>query len=171
MHNTLKGAHITIIAAHTSAGVIGRAGTLPWHVPSDLQRFKQLTMGKDVIVGRTTFESIVRHNKGKIPGGRRFIMLTRTCILCNDVYATAVTFEEAVLLANRSPEIFVAGGASVYQEALPFAQRMHLSEIHIEEPGDTHFPEWDKDEWRCAFTYVSETWREPKVTHRIWERK
>ncbi len=171
MYKVSQSKRIVIVAAHSTKGVIGRAGTLPWCVPSDLRRFKRITMGKDVIVGRKTFESIRRHNNEKVPGGRRFIVLTRSRILHNEDYTTAATFEEALRLANRSSEVLIAGGVSVYEEGLRVATRMHLSEISVDEPGDTYFPPWDQDQWHCNLTITTHMAREPKVVYRIWDRK
>ena len=162
---------VTIIAAHSPHGVIGRAGAIPWHVPSDLTRFKRLTMGHDVIVGRTTFESILRHNNGKLPGGRHFIVLSRRRTFEYSAYTTAVTPEEALFLANRSNEVFVAGGAQVYGEMFPYANRLHLTEIGVDVEGDTYLPEWSMSGWQLCHTMVTMMHNEPEVTHRTWERK
>lgn len=125
--------------------VIGRDGALPWRLPADLKRFKQLTMGHALIVGRKTWESI-----GRPLPGRTMIVVTRQPGYQAEGARVVHSVEEALRLAREvSPEeAFVAGGADLYRETLPLADRLHLTRIEQEFPGDTRFPEFDESQWR-----------------------
>jgi dihydrofolate reductase len=129
---------LSIIAAVASNGVIGRAGKLPWHLSDDLRRFKRLTMGHTLIMGRRTWESI-----GRPLPGRRIIVVTRQPRYpVPEVVRTAASFEEAVRLAAAAgeEEVFVVGGAELYREALPRADRMYFTSVLADVEGDTYFP-------------------------------
>ena len=134
---------ITLIAAVARNGVIGKDGAMPWHLPEELAHFKATTMGHALIMGRTTFEAI-----GRVLPGRRTIVVTRDPSWHHPGDESAHSFAEAVALAGPADEVFVAGGAQVYSEALPFAHRMVLTEIDDEPEGDTYFPKWARADWR-----------------------
>jgi len=164
---------VTLIAAVAANGVIGKDGAMPWHYPEDLAHFKRVTMGHPVVLGRITFESIVDRLGGPLPG-RTNVVLTRNpdrVDTSDPAVVVATTVEEALDCARRAHdetstddsnaqprhsgedkreplEVFVAGGASVYEQFLPVADRMVLTEIHDSYDGDTLFPEWDENEWR-----------------------
>jgi dihydrofolate reductase len=129
--------------------VIGRDGALPWRLPADLKRFKQLTMGHALIVGRKTWESI-----GRPLPGRTMIVVTRQPDYRpadpSGTVRVVHSIEEALRLAREvSPEeTFVAGGAELYRETLPRADRLHLTRIERDFPGDTRFPDFDESQWR-----------------------
>ena len=146
---------ISIIAAVARNGVIGHEGRMPWHLPEELAHFKAVTMGHALVMGRSTFESI-----GRVLPGRRTIVLTRDPAWQHPGVEAAHSFAEAVSLAGPADEVFVAGGAQVYAEALPYAHRMVLTEIDAEPEGDTWFPAWPRADWR-------EDVREP---HDGWSR-
>lgn len=129
---------ITIVADN---GVIGHAGGMPWHLPADLRHFKALTMGKPMIMGRKTFESL----PGLLPG-RRHIVLTRDPAWAEDGAEVAASPEAALALAN-APQVAVVGGAEIYRQFLPLADRIEWTEIHTNPPGDTHFPAFDRSHW------------------------
>ena len=133
---------LSIIAAVASNGVIGRDGDLPWHLPADLARFKQLTMGHALIVGRKTYAEI-----GKPLPGRRMIMLSRTAPSPHPEVAVAADLATALRLAEGDDEVFVAGGAQIYGAALPITDRMYLTHVHADVPGDTRFPDYDPGQW------------------------
>ncbi|GAA4404023.1 dihydrofolate reductase [Fodinibacter luteus] len=133
---------ITIIAAVARNGVIGLDGTMPWHLPDELAHFKATTIGHPLVMGRATFESI-----GRVLPGRRTIVVTRDPAWHHPGVETAHSFSEALALAGPADEVFVAGGAQVYAEAMPFAHRMLLTEVDAEPEGDTWFPVWPRDEW------------------------
>lgn len=135
---------VSLIAAVAANGVIGDNNALPWRLPEDLRRFKALTLGHPVIMGRKTFESI-----GRPLPGRRNIVISR-----NREYAAAgcevAASLEAALEAcrNGSDEVFIIGGAQIYAEALPLAQRLYLTEISRDFEGDARFPAFDRNRWR-----------------------
>ena len=134
---------LTIIAALADNGVIGRAGALPWHLPDDLRRFKSLTMGKPVLMGRRTFNSI-----GRPLPGRRNLVLTRNAATLpagvEGVPSPAVAMEECASAA----ELCVIGGADVYRQVLPQTDRLELTRVHATVDGDVTFPDMDMSQWR-----------------------
>lgn len=137
---------LSLIVARAANGVIGKDNRLPWHLPEDLRYFKQTTLGKAMIMGRKTFESI-----GRPLPGRRSIIVTRNRDWRHDGVETAANLEQARLLAQHPApdgEIFVIGGAGLFAEALPLADRLHLTEIHRDYDGDVFFPPWQESEWR-----------------------
>jgi dihydrofolate reductase len=123
--------------------VIGRDNALPWKLKADLARFKRLTMGQWLLVGRKTFESI-----GRPLPGRRMIVLTRrpACAPPDPGVHVVHLLEEALKLA-ADEELFIAGGEEVYRETLPQAHRLYLTLVHHDFPGDAFFPEFDKNDW------------------------
>ena len=133
-----------IVAAVARNGVIGVEGRLPWRIPDDLARFKELTMGQALVMGRATFESI-----GRPLPGRSTIVLTRDPDWAHEGVETASSLVAALdLAASRSEEAFVAGGAQVYRAGLAVAERMELTEVDAAPEGDTFFPEVDWMQWR-----------------------
>jgi len=134
---------ISIIAALAENRVIGVRNTLPWRLPNDLKHFRRLTIGHAVIMGRKNYESI-----GKPLPERTNIVVTRNrdyraagCLIAHSV-------DEALKIAKDDPEIFVIGGADIFRETLPQADRLYLTEVHAVVPGDVYFPEFDQGEWR-----------------------
>ena len=130
-----------LIYAVAANGTIGRDGTLPWHIPADLKRFKALTMGKPMIMGRRTFESF----PSPLPG-RRHIVLTRSADWHAEGAEVAHSAEEALALAGEGG-VAVIGGAQINALFLSLARRIELTEIHADYPGDTHMPPLDTS-WR-----------------------
>ena len=134
---------ICLIVAASRNGVIGANNKLPWHLPADLQRFKQLTMGHPILMGRKTFESI-----GKPLPGRTNIVITRQkgfqC--CGTTVVHSV--EEALLICKQEKEAFVIGGAEIFKQALPFADRIYLTRIEKDFEGDTKLFEIDPAAWK-----------------------
>lgn len=133
---------IVLVAALDRDGVIGRDGGLPWHLPADLGRFKAATLGKPVIMGRKTCDSLPK----PLPG-RRNIVLTRQPGFSRPGFETARDADEALALAASAPEVMVIGGAEVYALFLPRARRMLLTEVQAGVGGDTRFPPFDASEW------------------------
>ena len=130
---------IVLIYARAANGAIGNEGDLPWRLPADLKRFKALTMGKPMIMGRKTFESL----PGLLPG-RRHIVLSRRDDLKADGVEMASSVGEALTLANRnndSGEVAVIGGAAIYDVFMPLAHRIELTQIHADYQGDTFMSE------------------------------
>ena len=125
---------IFLVAAVAANGVIGAEGAMPWHIPADLRRFKSLTMGSPMVMGRKTFDSL----PGLLPG-RRHIVLTRDKAWRAEGAEVAHSLGDALAMAN-APHIAVIGGAEIYALALPLAVRIELTEVRAEIPGDTHMP-------------------------------
>ncbi len=135
---------IELIAAVAANGVIGRDGGLPWHLPDDLRRFKSLTMGHAIVMGRRTFESI-----GRALPGRISIVVSRSL---DDSPTSGIRFAHTIdealrIAAECEPPTFVAGGAAIYAAMLPFAGVLHLTELDEPVAGDTFFPKFDKSDW------------------------
>ncbi|MFO1395010.1 MAG: dihydrofolate reductase [Steroidobacteraceae bacterium] len=133
---------VSIIVATDEAGGIGLDGALPWRLPDDLKRFKALTMGKPVVMGRRTWDSI-----GRPLPGRLNIVVSRSSGLERPGCTVVGSLESALALAGDVPEVCVIGGAEIYRLALPFADTVHLTEVHARVEADTHFPRLDPREW------------------------
>lgn len=138
---------VSIIAAVADNAVIGRAGDLPWRLRRDLRRFRQLTMGHTVVAGRKTQEAIVRRLGGALPG-RRTIVLSRDLGYAASDCEVAHSWDEAIALTGPGAEVFVIGGSEIYALGLPHADRMFLTRVHAEIPGDAFFPPFDPQAWR-----------------------
>jgi dihydrofolate reductase len=139
---------VVLVVAAADNDVIGRAGQLPWHLPDDLKRFKALTMGKPLLMGRRTFESI-----GRPLPGRTSLVLTHSPNWTPPPGALAVhSIDEALAEVRRcgAEELAVVGGAEVFRLALPLARRIDLTRVHAEVEGDVCFPQLDPREWREA---------------------
>lgn len=138
-------APIACVVAVADNGVIGRAGSLPWHLPDDLRHFKAVTLGKPVLMGRRTFESI-----GRALAGRRNLVLSRrmpgAAVPAGIEYVGS--FEQARTLTAEATELCVIGGAAVYALALPHAARLYLTAVHAAPEGDTWFPLAELGGWR-----------------------
>ena len=137
---------ISIIVAMNEAGVIGKGGGLPWHLPADLTWFKSQTLGKPVLMGRKTFHSI----EGPLPG-RRNIVLSRQEGFVPNGCTVAKSVDDALKEAGGAEELMVMGGAECYRAFLPLAKRLYLTVVHGEIEGDTAFPDYDRSEWREKF--------------------
>jgi dihydrofolate reductase len=134
---------LNIIVAWSHKGVIGRGGTLPWHLPEDLRRFKLITLGHPIVMGRRTWESI-----GRPLPGRRSIVVTRNPRWSAPGSERAASLAQALAMCAGAPEVFVIGGAELFAEALPLAQRLFVTEIDAAFEGDTFFPPIDRARWR-----------------------
>jgi dihydrofolate reductase len=137
--------HLSLIVAAAKNGVIGVEGGLPWRLSSDLRRFKQLTMGHHLIMGRKTFESI-----GRLLPGRTTVVLTRSEDFDARGAVTAGSLDAALRACAGDDEAFVVGGAEVYRMALPRVDRIHLTEVEAQIEGDTYFPTFDRAAWRIV---------------------
>ncbi|MDK2760357.1 MAG: dihydrofolate reductase [Sphingopyxis sp.] len=133
---------ITLILARASNGVIGARGKMPWHIPADLRRFKQLTMGRPMIMGRRTFDSLPA-----VLEGRRHIVLTRDPEWQDENAEVAHSVEQALRLAN-APHVMVIGGAEIYRLFLDTADRIELTEVTIAPDGDALIAYPDDADWR-----------------------
>jgi dihydrofolate reductase len=134
---------VSIIAALADNGVIGRDGALPWHLPDDLRRFKVLTMGRPILMGRRTFESI-----GRALPGRRNLVLTHSARDFPDGIEPVASLAAALARCAGAAEICVIGGADVYAQALPLATHLELTRVHLDARGDVRFPAIDAAQWR-----------------------
>lgn len=135
---------LALIAAVAANGVIGSSNALPWRLPEDLKRFRALTLGHPVIMGRKTFESI-----GRPLPGRRNIVVTRNADFAAAGCETAASLEAALAAcADAEGEVFVIGGAQIYAAALPLAQRLYLTEIRRPFAGDARLPDIDWADWQ-----------------------
>ena len=135
---------VTIVVARAGNGVIGLDGALPWHLPADLKRFKAVTMGSAMVMGRKTFDSL----PGLLPG-RRHIVLTRDRGWSAPGAEAAHSADEALALAGDTP-VSVIGGAEIIAAFLEIAYAVELTEVHCEAEGDTFLPPFDPAEWREA---------------------
>lgn len=140
---------LCLVVAMARNRVIGRDGTLPWHLPADLRHVKALTMGKPMIMGRKTFESIGRPLPGRtsIVVTRRLDFAVEGVIVTHD-WAAALAVAKDVAAADGVDEIIVFGGAEIYALALPEADRIYLTEVDIDACGDTLFPRLAAADWR-----------------------
>jgi dihydrofolate reductase len=138
-----SGPLISLLVAATENGVIGRDNGMPWHLPDDLKHFKALTLGKPVLMGRRTFESI-----GRPLPGRTNLVLTRSGDWSVPGVTVVPDLEAALRAAGSAPELVVAGGAQIYTLALPRARRIYLTRIHAVIEGDTRLPDIDIERWR-----------------------
>lgn len=140
---------LSIVVAVARNGVIGRDNDLPWRIPSDLKRFRQITLGKPVIMGRRTWDSLPRK---PLPGRANFVV-SRTAGALEGATVCA-TPEEALQKAREAArksgagEVCLIGGAALYAALLPRVARLYLTEVDLEPEGDTHFPPLDPDYWR-----------------------
>ncbi len=134
---------ISLIVAMDQNGLIGRDNDLPWRLSADLQYFKQITMGKPIIMGRKTHESIGR----PLPGRQNIVIsknnkfMAAGCVLVSSI-------ADALLAAGDVEEVMFMGGASLYEQVLPQVNRLYLTQVHASLEGDTWFPQWDQAAWR-----------------------
>jgi len=137
---------VVIVAAMGKNRVIGKDNQLLWHIPVDLKRFKQLTLGHPIIMGRKTFESIIKILKKPLPE-RTNIIVTRDKNYHYPETKTATSLEEAlsIALSENPTEIHLGGGAQIYEQALPLVDKLFLTIIDEEKDGDTYFPDFEND--------------------------
>ncbi|MFE6167883.1 dihydrofolate reductase [Viridibacillus arvi] len=158
---------ISLIVAHDENNVIGLNNAMPWHLPGDLAYFKRTTMGKPMIMGRKTFESI-----GKPLPGRTNIVITRDEEYAREGIVIVHSLEEALAQAEKeSEEIMIIGGEQIFRMTLPMADRLYVTKIEKQYEGDTFFPSYG-DEWQVVSqSEVNETEDGLKFTYLVYERK
>ncbi|KOO48839.1 dihydrofolate reductase [Viridibacillus arvi] len=158
---------ISLIVAHDENNVIGLNNAMPWHLPGDLAYFKRTTMGKPMIMGRKTFESI-----GKPLPGRTNIVITRDEEYAREGIIIVHSLEEALAQAEKeSEEIMIIGGEQIFRMTLPMADRLYVTKIEKQYEGDTFFPSYG-DEWQVVSqSEVNETEDGLKFTYLVYERK
>lgn len=130
---------ISLIAAMANNRVIGKDNDMPWHMPADLKHFKSVTMGKPVVMGRKTFESI-----GRPLPGRQNVVISRNKEWQHDGVLVAQSTEEALSYLKDAPEIMIIGGGNIYEQFLPLATSLYLTFIDLDVDGDTFFPDYTK---------------------------
>jgi dihydrofolate reductase len=141
---------LSLVAALARNRVIGKEGRLPWRLPGDLRRFRQLTTGHAVIMGRKTYDSILESLGRPLPG-RDNIVLTRSAGFRCEGCMPVLSVDEALRQADRirpGAEVFVIGGAEIYRLTLPHATRLYMTELDDDVEGDTYFPQYDASQWR-----------------------
>ncbi len=136
---------LSLIVAAAANDVIGVDNRLPWHLPEDLRRFRAITIGKPIVMGRRTHESI-----GRALPGRRNIVLSRKAGYAAEGCEVAGGLDDALALVEETEEVMVIGGAALYRESLPVARRIYLTRLHRAFEGDTRFPSLDNADWRAV---------------------
>jgi dihydrofolate reductase len=159
---------ITLIVAVADNGVIGRENSLPWHLPEDLKRFKRLTMGKPMVMGRKTFESI-----GKPLPGRRNIVMTREPNYRREGVEVVHGTDEALAATAEASEIMVIGGAELFRPFLPHAGRVHLTRVHGAIDGDVMWPALDIRQWEVIERerHEADERHAYAMTFEVWEKR
>ena len=134
-----------MIAAVADNRVIGNKNTIPWHMPADFKYFKETTLGKTIVMGLNTFNSI----GGKpLPGRKHIILNNDPSFVPPENCVVAHSIEEVIGMVKDVPEAMICGGASVYKQFLPLAQKLYITEVHAKPEGDTFFPEVNMAEWK-----------------------
>ncbi|MCW8333218.1 type 3 dihydrofolate reductase [Vibrio sp. SCSIO 43135] len=133
---------ISMIAAMADNRIIGKDNQMPWHLPEDFAWFKRCTMGKPVVMGRKTYDSI-----GRPLPGRKNIVISRDPELKIDGVETSTSIEQALSLVDGVEEVMIIGGGSIYESCLPKANRLYLTHINLQVNGDTQFPSWGEN-WK-----------------------
>ncbi|MDO9282688.1 MAG: dihydrofolate reductase [Methylotenera sp.] len=133
---------LSTIVAIANKRVIGVNNTLPWHLPEDLKRFRALTMGHHIIMGRKTYESL-----GRLLPGRTTVIVTRNTDYKVEGALIANSLQDAIALCNGDNEAFLIGGAELYQDGLKFSNKLYITEISLDVEGDAFFPEYQSEEW------------------------
>ncbi len=136
---------ITIIVAKSNNGIIGKDGDLPWRLPEDLKRFKRLTTGNIVVMGRKTYDSIGR----PLPNRKNIVISRNTSLKIEGVEVEYDLIN--VLKRNQEENVYVIGGGQIYVDALPFTEKLEVTEVDVELVGDTSFPEIDSSQWKEIF--------------------
>ncbi|MEC9091177.1 MAG: dihydrofolate reductase [Planctomycetota bacterium] len=159
---------LSIIVAAATNNVIGRNDSLPWRLSSDLRRFKSLTMGHHLIMGRKTFDSISR-----LLPGRKTIIMTRSQEFQIEGALIANTLSQAIEQAKSDPECFVVGGAEIYKQAIPLAQKIYLTRVNQAVTGDTYLPEipWEQFEMTSAENIPADEKNEYATTFQVYQKK
>ncbi len=160
---------ISLIVAVADNGVIGREGELPWRLPADLRRFKRLTLGHHLLVGRKTFESI-----GRPLPGRQMVVLSRSTDYRPEQVAVVPSLEAALELARSAgeEELFVGGGEQIYRLALPRVERIYRTRVHAEVEGDAFFPSLQAGEWSVTVSaeYPADERNSHRTTFEVLDR-
>jgi dihydrofolate reductase len=159
---------ITLVVAVSDNDVIGRANQLPWHLPEDLKHFKRVTLGKPIVMGRKTYESI-----GKPLPGRHNIVVTRSPNYRAEGVTVVAGVDEAIAAAGEAAEVMVIGGAELFKLFLPRAGRLHLTRVHGNIEGDVYWPALDASAWRLVqrADYRADERHAWDMSFEVWERR
>ncbi len=159
---------VSLIAALADNGVIGIANTLPWKLPADMRWFREKTLGKPVIMGRKTFDSL----GGKPLPGRTNIVITADADYQAPGALVVASIDAALRAAGDCAEAMIIGGASLYAQTLPRADRLYLTFVHIECAGDAYFPEFDRGQWRQSerHDFAADERNAHAYSFTVWER-
>ena len=159
---------VSLVVAVADTGVIGRDNALPWHLPDDLKHFKRVTLGKPVVMGRKTFESI-----GKPLPGRTNIVVTRDTNYRREGVTVVHSADAALAAAGEAEEVMVIGGADLFRLFLPRARRVHLTRVHGNVAGDVHWPPLDEDLWHRsdAQAHPADERHSYAMTFELWEKR
>lgn len=136
---------VSLVAAIARNGVIGRDGAMPWRLPEDMRRFREITIGHPVVMGRRTWDALPDRFR-PLPG-RRNVVVTQNPEWAADGADRAGSLGEALDLVAGEPVVYVIGGGQIYEEALPLTDELLLTEIDADVEGDTFFPDWNRDDW------------------------
>jgi dihydrofolate reductase len=160
---------IALVVAVSRNGVIGKAGGLPWHISSDLKLFKALTLGKPIIMGRKTWESLPR----KPLPGRVNIVISRQVGFVAEGAVVVADAKAAISATQKAAEVAVIGGGEIYKMFLPLAQRVYYTEVDLDVEGDTYFPQLADDEWAetRSESYARGLGDSASFTLRVFDRK
>ncbi len=159
---------VSLIVAVARNGVIGANGVIPWKLPDEQQLFKRLTLGHHIVMGRKTYESI-----GRLLPGRTTVIVTRQKDYLVPGAIVTHSLSDAINAAARDDEIFVIGGADLFREALPLADRIHLTTVDAEPLGDTFMPALDLSEWReiASESHAADGKHAHSYTYKLYERR
>lgn len=162
---------ISIIVAASENNVIGRDNQLPWHLPADLKYFKQTTIGKPIIMGRKTFESV-----GRPLPGRPNIVITRQADYSREGIIVTGSLQAALEAARTfdTPEVFITGGSEIFTQALPLlVQRVYLTRVHADVEGDSFFPELAQEQWKLVSSHPHSADEKHAYAYafEVWERR
>lgn len=149
---------IAIVAAVAKNGVIGAKNELPWHIPEDLKRFRELTHGKIVLMGRKTFDSIMARNGKPLPERTNAVVTTRDDLGAAPGVLVFHSIDEA--LANfAGADVYVIGGGEIYRQTIDRVDTLYLTELDRDVPGDVYFPAFNRDEWKVLYEDPREGFR------------
>ncbi|MDZ4840115.1 MAG: dihydrofolate reductase [Bacteroidota bacterium] len=143
---------ISLLVAVDNNNAIGLNNTLPWHLPADLKRFKQLTQGKAVIMGRKTYESIIESNHNTLPGRKTIVLTNNPYYVCPPYIITCQSIGRAIYEAGQlnMEEVFIIGGAEIFKQTLSLAEKIYFTVIEDTFEADAYFPKVNDEEWNIT---------------------
>ena len=157
---------LSLIVAHADNRVIGHNNQLPWHLPEDLKRFRQLTMGHHIIMGRKTYESL-----GRLLPGRTTVIVTRDTGYTVEGARIVHSLPEALAVCAGDEEPFLIGGAEMYEQGLPYVTRLYITRVYAHVGGDAFFPELDMSAWEQVFEQAKTSENGLHYSDMIYQRR